>query len=138
VDNAAEVITPATITTPTTTLASENKNSDTTTSNSNHNKENATAAAISNGGRTKSRSSKTSTTTTTTTTAAEAGIIKSIYCENFMCHRRFSVDLSRNVTFIHGQNGSGTYHDDVVVAMVLCSFIGDLTPYLLHWMTTYI
>ena len=37
------------------------------------------------------------------------GIIKSIYCENFMCHVKLRVDLNRNVTFIHGQNGSGTY-----------------------------
>lgn len=36
------------------------------------------------------------------------GIIKSIYCENFMCHVKLRVDLNRNVTFIHGQNGSGT------------------------------
>jgi hypothetical protein len=40
---------------------------------------------------------------------AEAGIIKTIYCENFMCHRKLRVDLNRNVTFIHGQNGSGTF-----------------------------
>lgn len=39
---------------------------------------------------------------------AEAGIIKSIYCENFMCHRKLRVDLNRNVNFIYGQNGSGT------------------------------
>jgi hypothetical protein len=39
--------------------------------------------------------------------AAEAGIIKTIYCENFMCHRKLRVDLNRNVNFIYGQNGSG-------------------------------
>jgi hypothetical protein len=38
---------------------------------------------------------------------AEAGIIKTIYCENFMCHRKLVVPLNRNVNFIHGQNGSG-------------------------------
>lgn len=39
----------------------------------------------------------------------EAGIIKTIYCENFMCHRKLRVDLNRNVNFIHGQNGSGKF-----------------------------
>jgi AAA domain len=38
----------------------------------------------------------------------QPGILKSIYCENFMCHRKLRVDLNRHVTFIHGQNGSGT------------------------------
>jgi hypothetical protein len=37
----------------------------------------------------------------------QPGILKSIYCENFMCHRKLRVDLNRHVTFIHGQNGSG-------------------------------
>ena len=49
------------------------------------------------------------------------GIIKSIYCENFMCHVKLRVDLNRNVTFIHGQNGSGTYVSCVCVCeAVLC------------------
>jgi hypothetical protein len=38
---------------------------------------------------------------------AEAGIIMKIYVENFMCHRKMTVDLCRNVNFIYGQNGSG-------------------------------
>ena len=38
---------------------------------------------------------------------AEAGIIKRVYVENFMCHRKLTIDLCRNVNFIHGQNGSG-------------------------------
>lgn len=37
----------------------------------------------------------------------EAGIIQRIYVENFMCHRKLTVDLCRNVNFIYGQNGSG-------------------------------
>jgi hypothetical protein len=37
----------------------------------------------------------------------EAGIILKIYVENFMCHRKLTVDLCRNVNFIYGQNGSG-------------------------------
>ena len=38
---------------------------------------------------------------------AEAGIIKRVHVENFMCHRKLTIDLCRNVNFIHGQNGSG-------------------------------
>jgi structural maintenance of chromosomes protein 6 len=38
---------------------------------------------------------------------AEAGIIKSIYLENFMCHPKLTLELCRNVNFINGQNGSG-------------------------------
>jgi hypothetical protein len=41
-------------------------------------------------------------------TPAEAGIIHEVYVENFMCHRKLSVKLCRNVNFIHGQNGSGS------------------------------
>lgn len=36
-----------------------------------------------------------------------AGLIKSVYCENFMNHRKLRIDFNRNVTFINGQNGSG-------------------------------
>ena len=28
---------------------------------------------------------------------AEAGVITKIYCENFMCHRKLTVSLNRNV-----------------------------------------
>jgi len=38
---------------------------------------------------------------------AEAGIISEVYVENFMCHRKLTVKLCRNVNFISGQNGSG-------------------------------
>ena len=37
----------------------------------------------------------------------EAGIIHEVYVKNFMCHRKLSLKLCRNVNFIHGQNGSG-------------------------------
>ena len=37
----------------------------------------------------------------------EAGVIKKIYLENFMCHKKLSVSLCRNINFINGQNGSG-------------------------------
>lgn len=30
-----------------------------------------------------------------------------IYCENFMCHQKLSIDLGPHVNFITGQNGSG-------------------------------
>ena len=38
---------------------------------------------------------------------AEAGVIREVYVENFMCHRKLTVKLCRNVNFINGQNGSG-------------------------------
>ena len=79
-----------------------------TTTNENSNKENTTTPDMTitaARGRTKTTTMRTKTTST----AAEAGIIKSIYCENFMCHRKLIVELNRNVTFIHGQNGSGTF-----------------------------
>jgi hypothetical protein len=37
----------------------------------------------------------------------ECGVLTRIHCENFMCHRSFTIDLCRNVNFIYGQNGSG-------------------------------
>ena len=80
-----------------------------TTTNENSNKENTTTPDMTitaARGRTKTTTIKTKTTSAS---AAEAGIIKSIYCENFMCHRKLIVELNRNVTFIHGQNGSGTF-----------------------------
>ena len=43
---------------------------------------------------------------------AEAGIIRRVYVENFMCHRKLTVDLCRNVNFIHGQNGSVSAYVD--------------------------
>ena len=48
----------------------------------------------------------------------EAGIIKQIYVENFMCHKCLRVDLNRNVNFIHGQNGSGK--SAVLAAIQIC------------------
>ncbi|KAL9181634.1 hypothetical protein ACHAXT_010439 [Thalassiosira profunda] len=49
---------------------------------------------------------------------AEAGIISKVYVENFMCHRKLSVDLCRNVNFIHGQNGSGK--SAILAAVQVC------------------
>jgi hypothetical protein len=50
--------------------------------------------------------------------APEAGIIKQVYVENFMCHQKFKVDLCRNVNFITGQNGSGK--SAILAAIQIC------------------
>jgi chromosome segregation ATPase len=49
---------------------------------------------------------------------AEAGVITKIYAENFMCHRKLTVDLCRNVNFIYGQNGSGK--SAILAAIQIC------------------
>ena len=49
---------------------------------------------------------------------AEAGIIHSVSVENFMCHRKLTVQLCRNVNFIHGQNGSGK--SAILAAVQVC------------------
>ena len=49
---------------------------------------------------------------------AEAGVIKTIYVENFMCHPKLKVDLCRNVNFINGQNGSGK--SAILAAIQIC------------------
>ncbi|KAL3906961.1 MAG: hypothetical protein SGILL_009066, partial [Bacillariaceae sp.] len=49
---------------------------------------------------------------------AEAGIIQKIYVENFMCHKKMSTDLCRNVNFIYGQNGSGK--SAILAAIQIC------------------
>ena len=48
----------------------------------------------------------------------EAGVITKIYCENFMCHRKLTVELCRNVNFIYGQNGSGK--SAILAAIQIC------------------
>lgn len=47
-----------------------------------------------------------------------AGIIKRVYVENFMCHRKFTIDFCRNVNFITGQNGSGK--SAILAAIQIC------------------
>jgi hypothetical protein len=42
------------------------------------------------------------------TTSIEAGQIRTIYVENFMCHRKFSINLGPGLNFIFGKNGSGS------------------------------
>ena len=49
---------------------------------------------------------------------AEAGLISKIYCENFMCHRKLTVELCPNVNFIYGQNGSGK--SAILAALQIC------------------
>jgi len=49
---------------------------------------------------------------------AEAGIIHKVYVENFMCHRKLTISLSRNVNFVHGQNGSGK--SAILAAIQIC------------------
>ena len=49
---------------------------------------------------------------------AEAGVILKIYVENFMCHRKFTIDLCRSINFIHGQNGSGK--SAILAAIQIC------------------
>lgn len=34
-------------------------------------------------------------------------MLRKIYCENFMCHQKLSIELCPHVNFINGQNGSG-------------------------------
>ena len=51
-------------------------------------------------------------------TPAEAGIITTVSVQNFMCHRALTVNLCRNVNFIHGQNGSGK--SAILAAVQVC------------------
>lgn len=48
----------------------------------------------------------------------EAGQIVRVYVENFMCHRKFHLDLGRQLNFITGRNGSGK--SAVAAAIQLC------------------
>ncbi|GKY99180.1 structural maintenance of chromosomes protein 6 [Mayamaea pseudoterrestris] len=49
---------------------------------------------------------------------AEAGIIKNIYLENFMCHRKLSIDFCPNANFVNGANGSGK--SAILAAIQIC------------------
>ena len=49
---------------------------------------------------------------------AECGIIRKIYVENFMCHKKLKIELCNNVNFIHGQNGSGK--SAILAALQIC------------------
>jgi len=49
---------------------------------------------------------------------AEAGVLQSVECTNFMCHTRLTVDLGPLINFIIGHNGSGK--SAVLTAITLC------------------
>lgn len=51
-------------------------------------------------------------------TPYEAGQILRVEVENFMCHRKFTLDLGRNLNFITGRNGSGM---ESIKSCILCS-----------------
>ena len=46
--------------------------------------------------------------------SSEAGQILLITVENFMCHRKLSVNFCRNVNFVTGQNGSGKLYSPIL------------------------
>ena len=50
--------------------------------------------------------------------ASSAGLIKEIYCENFMCHKKLEIKLGRRINFINGANGSGK--SAILAAMQIC------------------
>lgn len=47
-----------------------------------------------------------------------AGIIRKIEVENFMCHRKLTLNFSRHINFINGQNGSGK--SAILAAIQIC------------------
>lgn len=55
----------------------------------------------------------------------EAGIILSVSVENFMCHRKFTLNFGRHLNFITGRNGSGnclscdTWRASALIEMLL-------------------
>lgn len=59
--------------------------------------------------------------------AVSAGVIKRVYVENFMCHRKFTIDFCRNVNFITGQNGSGK--SAILAALQICLGSGARTTH---------
>jgi chromosome segregation ATPase len=54
---------------------------------------------------------------------ALSGTIKKVYAENFMCHRKLTIDLIANVNFITGQNGSGK--SAILAALQVCLGAGS-------------
>ncbi|KAI5309994.1 Structural maintenance of chromosomes protein 6 [Ascosphaera atra] len=48
----------------------------------------------------------------------ENGILESVECVNFMCHKHFSVELGPLINFIVGKNGSGK--SAILTAITLC------------------
>lgn len=47
-----------------------------------------------------------------------AGQIRKIHVENFMCHRKLTIDFNKHLTFVGGVNGSGK--SAIAVALMVC------------------
>lgn len=50
--------------------------------------------------------------------AADNGIIESVECTNFMCHRHLEIPLGPLINFIIGHNGSGK--SAILTAIAIC------------------
>lgn len=50
--------------------------------------------------------------------AAENGVIESVTCINFMCHKHLNVNLGPLINFITGRNGSGK--SAILAAITIC------------------
>lgn len=50
-------------------------------------------------------------------TPYECGQILRVDVENFMCHRKFTLKLGRNLNFINGRNGSGMWYTSLAVSI---------------------
>jgi chromosome segregation ATPase len=53
-----------------------------------------------------------------TRSSMEAGQIVEMYLQDFMCHRKFTMNFCKNVNFISGKNGSGK--SSIVSALQVC------------------
>jgi predicted ATPase len=49
---------------------------------------------------------------------AENGVIESVHCFNFMCHKNWELKLNPLINFVIGKNGSGK--SAALTALILC------------------